>query len=312
MGKKAKSNDEQEKIVTRYDKKVAKRKEEERRAKRNALIFRIVCIALVAVIAISIVVNFSLNYYKVHTLYIKVNNENVSEIEFDFYYGMTKSTVCNTTLYSDMTYLDYFENYLGYDSSTKDSAQDYSDDYTWYDYFANQTVDTIKEYKALLQLADEAGYNYTTSDDDYNDFIDELTSAADSNSMSVKKYVKELYGDNATLSNIKSYILDVLKAQSYLEVLQEDLAATDEEIAAYIEENYSSDDTDTDSEETTDSEDYDEDEIASTILSEKYDDLITPIMDAMTVDNIHNRIKMYTESTTTSDSDDSEDTTTEE
>ena len=186
-------------------------------------------------------------------------------------------------------------------------------------------MDTIKEYKALLQLAEEAGYEYTTADDDYNEFIDTITSTAESNSMTVKAYIKSLYGDNASLSNIKSYILDVLEAQSYLEVLQEELAATDEEVAAYIEENYSSEDTEssdsTESTESTDSTedsstDYDEDEIKATILSEKYNDVISPVMDAMSVTNIHNRIKMYSSSSSSSstdseDSDTSDDTTEE-
>ena len=270
MGKKQGSNDNTGKVITKYDKKVAKRKEEERKAKRNAFIAKTVALCLVAIIIISGIAAFSLRYYRIHTQFIKVNNEDVSEIEFDFYYGMTKSTLFNTTLYSDMTYLDYYQNYLGYSTSSSDKSQTYSNDYTWYDYFASQTVDTIKEYKALLQLAEEAGYEYTTADDDYNEFIDTITSTAESNSMTVKAYIKSLYGDNASLSNIKSYILDVLEAQSYLEVLQEELAATDEEVAAYIEENYSSEDTEssdsTESTESTDSTedsstDYDEDEI---------------------------------------------------
>lgn len=314
MGKKQESNDNTGKVVTKYDKKVAKRKEEERKAKRNKFIAKIVALCLVAIIVISGVAAFSLRYYRIHTQFIKVNNENVSEIEFDFYYGMTKSTLFNTTLYSDMTYLDYYENYLGYSSSKKDKAQTYSDDYTWYDYFASQTVDTIKEYKALLQLASEAGYEYTTADDDYNEFVENITSTAESNSMSVKEYVKSLYGDNASLSNIKSYILEVLEAQSYLEQLQEELAATDEEVAAYIAENYSSDSTEStesnDSTESTDSTedsstDYDEDEIRSTILSQKYNEVISPVMEAMSFTNIHNRIKMYS-SSTSSDSEDSD------
>ena len=321
MGKKQESNDNTGKVVTKYDKKVAKRKEEERKAKRNKFIAKIVALCLVAIIVISGVAAFSLRYYRIHTQFIKVNNENVSEIEFDFYYGMTKSTLFNTTLYSDMTYLDYYENYLGYSSSKKDKAQTYSDDYTWYDYFASQTVDTIKEYKALLQLADEAGYEYTTADDDYNEFIDTITSTAESNSMSVKEYVKSLYGDNASLSNIKSYILEVLEAQSYLEQLQEELAATDEEVAAYIAENYSSESTEstdsTDSTESTESTedsstDYDEDEIRSTILSQKYNEVISPVMEAMSFTNVHNRIKMYSSSTSSTSSDSEDSDTSEE
>jgi len=327
MGKKQGSNDNTGKVITKYDKKVAKRKAEERKAKRASFIIKLATVIVLLAIVCSSVIAFSLKYYRIHNLFIKVDNENVSEIEFDYYYGMTKSTLFNTTLYGDVNYLSYFTSYMGYDADKKDKGQTYSGDNTWYDYFANQTVTTMKEYRALLKLADEANYEYTTADDDYNAFLDELRSAAEANDMSVKKYVKHIYGANATLANTKDYVMDVLKAQSYLEVLNDSIEVTDAEIDEYIanqkaeeeqnsaaqntestdntdatSQNVASDDN-TESTENTDeqTEEVDRDQVSATIRSQKYNEIVDPVMDSIKVDNIKNRIVMYTEAETESD-----------
>jgi hypothetical protein len=189
---------------------------------------------------------------------------------------------------------------MGYDADKKDKGQTYSGDNTWYDYFANQTVTTMKEYRALLKLADEANYEYTTGQDDYNAFLDELRSAAEANDMSVKKYVKHIYGDNATLANTKDYVMDVLKAQSYLEVLNDSIEVTDAEIDEYIANQKATGDENTENADAQ-TEEVDRDQVSATIRSQKYNEIVDPVMDSIKVDNIKNRIVMYTEAETESD-----------
>lgn len=77
------------------------------------------------------------NYTKVHKKFIEVDNTPVSQIEFDFYYGVAKSDLLNSSLYGTMTYASYFTSYMGYDTGKSDASQKYaSSDNTWYDYFA--------------------------------------------------------------------------------------------------------------------------------------------------------------------------------
>lgn len=98
------------------------------------------------------------NYTKVHKKFIEVDNTPVSQIEFDFYYGVAKSDLLNSSLYGTMTYASYFTSYMGYDTGKSDASQKYaSSDNTWYDYFANTAVTKIKEFKALNKAADDAG-----------------------------------------------------------------------------------------------------------------------------------------------------------
>ena len=90
---------------------------------------------------------------------VVTNNEPVSEIEFNLYYSMAKTNVLNS-------YGSYLSYLYGYDSSKNDKLQNYSDEQTWYDYFASMTVESIKSAKALLKIADEKNYEYTTYEDD--------------------------------------------------------------------------------------------------------------------------------------------------
>ena len=236
-GNKAVLNNTEEKIVTKYDKKVQKKQEQE---KRDAKAKKITSIAATVILVIIVAVAGTatwMNYDKIHNEYIDVDGDKISKIEFDFYYSMTKQNILNQELFSGMTYGSYFASYMGYDTSKSDSSQTYggNSDYTWYDYFANAALSTIKEDKALLKDADKNGFTYN-ADDDYNNFIDNLKSSADSAGSSVKDYYKTVFGENATEKNIKGYLCSYLKAASYQGELQTKLKPDDAEIASYYEE----------------------------------------------------------------------------
>jgi len=239
MANNVKKADEAKKVVTKYDKKMQKRREEALREARAKFITRCVIIGVIVAAIIVGCVAAVLNYNKIYKEYIVVDGKSMSQVEFDFYYGITKNTALSTTLYGEMTYGDYYKQYLGYDTSKKDSGQSYSSDsdYTWYDYFANQTVDAIKENKALIAAAEENDYSFDTIDDDYDEFVKNLKDAANEADKSYKSYIKELFGKHATAANIKGYIKNYLKGCAYQEYLTEKLAATEDEIKEYYNNN---------------------------------------------------------------------------
>lgn len=227
----------EEKIVTKYDRKVAKRKAEEKKAKRNKLIAKIAGFVVLAAAIVALVVTTVINVNRIFREYIKVDEKSISQIEFDFYYGLTKNAELSTTLYGSMTYLNYYESYLGYDAEKRDDKQDYSDELTWYDHFAAKTTDAMIEYKALLKAADEAGYEYTTWEEDYEEFETGMKDSAASLGESVSDYYKDMFGKYATKSRIKEYVKDYYKAISYYTALREELGASDSEISEYYNEN---------------------------------------------------------------------------
>ena len=233
----------QEKVLTKYDKKVQRRKEEEKKEKKNKKIAKIIGCAVAVCAVIGIGAAVWNNYNKVHTEYISVGDEKISQIDFDFYYAMSKQDMLNQTLYGAMTYQSYFESYMGYDSSVSDKKQKYTQsDNTWYDYFANATVDTIKEYKALNQAADEKNFTYD-ADAAYQEFTDQVAKSAEEAGQKVSAYYKEQYGSHATEANLKNSIHTYLRAQAYKEQLDTELNVTADEISEYYKEHKDSYDT---------------------------------------------------------------------
>ncbi len=238
-GKKAvdekKSN---EKIVTRYDKKMEKRRAEAKREARNRKIAKISTIVILAALVVALVTTLVINLDRIYREYIKVDGESVNQVEFDFYYSLTKGNILNQQLAGSMTYLDYFEAYLGYDSSKSDKKQTYDsgNGYTWYDYFANATVSTMKEYNALLNIAEENAFDYTDESTDYEEFMDNVQKAADEAELSLSKYYKSTFGAYATKSSIDKYIREYLRATAYSEKIYEEKKPSDDEIKEYYEE----------------------------------------------------------------------------
>ena len=152
---------DKEKVVTKYDRKMQKRKEEARKEAKRRFITKWVCIAVLAGVILGSGTAIGLKLNSIYNDYIEVDNDKISQIEFDFYYGIAKTNSLNTTLYGSMTYGDYYTSYMGYKTSQSDKSQEYSTDYTWYDFFANSAVSTIKETKALLKDADATDSHMT-------------------------------------------------------------------------------------------------------------------------------------------------------
>ena len=131
-GNKAVLNNTEEKIVTKYDKKVQKKQEQERRETKAKKITSIAATVILVIIVAVAGTAAWMNYDKIHNEYIDVDGDKISKIEFDFYYSMTKQNILNQELFSGMTYGSYFASYMGYDTSKSDSSQTYggNSDYT--------------------------------------------------------------------------------------------------------------------------------------------------------------------------------------
>ena len=228
---------DKEKVVTKYDRKMQKRKEAERKEAKRRFITKWVCIAVLAGIILGSGTAIGLKLNSIYNDYIEVDNDKISQIKFDFYYGIAKTNNLNSTLYGTMTYGDYYTSYMGYKTSTSDKSQEYSTDYTWYDYFANSAVSTIKETKALLEDADANGFEYDNEDADYDEFIGKLKDAATEADMSYSDYLKQLFGKKSNEKRVKTFLKDYLKSTAYQDVLTEKLAATDEEVDEYYQSN---------------------------------------------------------------------------
>ena len=220
-----------EKIVTKYDLKMQRRKEQKEKERREAQVSRIVGIVLAAAL-VCIIASFPIrNYLTVNGTYVSVNGEDISRVEFDYNYYVAR----NNYLTQYGGYLSYF----GVDTSRDITNQMYSDTLTWGDYFQELAVGNIARNKELVKQAREEGFSYDL-EEEYRKFAEAFETAASEAGSTAKAYVKELYGAYATQSRIKPYVEEGLLASAYAETLGERFTPGQEEIQAYYEENKAS------------------------------------------------------------------------
>lgn len=232
MSKKPSKTNEPEHKKTKYDLKMEARRKAEKKEKVTATVFRTVCIALLAAIVLTA------GYFSVTMIadivnannkpYLTVGDHTLSQVEYDYYYNSTISNYLNT--YAS------FLSYMGLDTSVPYDEQQYSEDMTWQEYFEQTTIDQLKQEFALLDEAEKNGFEYDTTDD-YNSFIDQAKSAADSDSVSLQAYYKTMFGQYATAKNMKPLIDNTYIANAYYQKLLDDNKPSDDEITSYYNDN---------------------------------------------------------------------------
>ena len=159
MSKKETQNADQapEKVMTKYDLKMQRRKEEKERAEKSRRRDNILGVVIVAAL-VCLVASFPIrNYLTVHGSYVKVNGEDVSKVEFDYNYNVAVSN-----------YLSQYAYYLymmGIDPTSDFTSQMYSDTLTWGDYFQQMAVENMIRNKSLLAAAKAEGFAYDTAED---------------------------------------------------------------------------------------------------------------------------------------------------
>lgn len=217
-----------EKVMTKYDKKVQKRKEAELKAKKEEMRSRIISVAVIIVL-IAIIAYFPIRKsIALNATYMQVGDSKVTELEYDYYYNLSVSSFISEN--------SYWLSYIGLDTSVDYADQQYSTYLTWDDYFQESTVANLKQVKALAKAAKEAGFEYdTTADVDAH--IESIEEAAAEAEMTVKNYVKASLGQYATTKNLRDIIAEAYYASAYYNEVIEGLDITDEEITAYYNEN---------------------------------------------------------------------------
>ena len=132
MAKKAvQEADEQQKLQTRYDRKMEKRRKqkekEEKEEKAAKIIGRILGIAIVAALVIIVGTSVFSRVSAVKGTYIQVGDATISKLEYDYYY--------NSTVNSYITSYGSILPYMGLDTSADFDTQAYSDNLSWKDAF---------------------------------------------------------------------------------------------------------------------------------------------------------------------------------
>lgn len=220
--------EETQKIVTKYDRKVQRRKEEEARLKREKQISRIIGIVVLVLIVGALAYSPIRKFAAARSTYITVGSHKISELEFDYYYAQASNDYLNT-------YGDYL-SYLGLNVNGSFESQAYSDTMSWKDYFDQLATSVIIQNKALLDEAKAAGFTYDPSAE-YKAFLEGNKEVAAELGMTLARYYRAAYGQYATASNIKPFAEEGYIVSAYYREVAKSKEAGEAEIRAYYEEN---------------------------------------------------------------------------
>ena len=240
MSKEKQTEEQSDKVVTRYDRRMEKRKKEEEKERRSWKRFKIVSIVILAAVAVSIVFSIGTSFYNRYTVlnqtYFQVGDHDITRLEYNYYFN---------NVYSN--YLSMYGSYvsmMGLDTTVDLDEQTYpgNENMTWKDYFDQSAVEQIQQIKAMADEARENGFEYDSSED-MASYETEIAAQAESTSVSESEYYTLMYGDYATPSRIETFVEENLLASAYYNHLVEENQPADDEITAYYEENKNSYDT---------------------------------------------------------------------
>lgn len=222
------TGEKQGKIVTRYDRKVERRKQQKAKEEREKKIARITGIVL-AVVLVCFVASFPIRtLMTVNGTYITVDGEKVTKVEFDYYYNIAMSNYLNgqgAWLY-----------YAGIDLSGDLSKQMYSEDMSFKDFFDEMAVELISQNKALEREGRAAGFAYDTAEK-YQDYMESLKENAKQEGVTAKVYIQGSYGPYATESRVKPFVEEMMYANAYYESVVKAMGISQDEIQQYYDEN---------------------------------------------------------------------------
>ncbi|MGN0204642.1 MAG: peptidylprolyl isomerase [Coprococcus sp.] len=221
-------NPKPEKKMTKYDLKMQRRREQELKEQKMKKISRTVGILVVIVCVCAVIWRVYDNYQEKHGPYISIDNHDIKKAEFDYYYYNSVNSFAST--------YGSYASIFGLDLSQPLDEQSYSDTMTWEDYFEQQAVEQMKMVYALTDEASENGFTYD-AEEDYNAMVDSITANAASQDMSADDYCQAIFGSDATLENIKPYVLLSSTASAYYDSIEDATEITEDEISTYYEEN---------------------------------------------------------------------------
>lgn len=217
----------EQKVMTKYDRKMEERRiqkeKDKKEEKRIRIIASAVGVVLIAAIAISVARPIIAKQTALHGTYIQIGSHNISKLEYDYYY--------NTQLQNN----SYMLSYYGLDVNADLSTYMISDNMSFKDMYDSMAVEQIQQVKAVADEAKKNGFSYD-AETEYEAYMEDLKSFVEEQDFDINGYYKETYGPYATVSNIAPFEKEGMLASAYYQELLEQNKPSDEEVKAYYEE----------------------------------------------------------------------------
>lgn len=221
----------EQKVQTKYERKMEARRLKEAKDKRDEKIFKITSTVVGLVLVVGIIAGIAFSVISkqnaLNETYVKVGEEEVTQLEFDYYVNITTNNYLTT--YASI--LPYF----GLDTTQDFDKQYYTETLTWQDMFEQMAVEQMSQTFALVADANASGFTYDV-EADYESRMASVEEAANAAGVSVSEYCKSIYGEYATVNNVAPFIKEGLLAAAYYNELLANNTPSAEEISTYYEE----------------------------------------------------------------------------
>ena len=218
----------QEKVMTKYDRKMQRREEEKRRAKKEKVTGTVALIAILVAL-VCFVLSFPIRtYMTLNKTFVTVGDEKLTKVEYDYYFYTTMNDYINQ--------YGMYLSYMGLDVNGDISAQMYSETMTWKDYFDEMTVEAIKQSKSLKKDAEANGFTADVQKD-YDTFIQNQKDAASEMGLSYSECIKKAFGPYGTEKRITPFVKEAAMVSQYYDKVEAEKKPTDEDMEKYYAEN---------------------------------------------------------------------------
>lgn len=165
------------------------------------------------------------NKVSLSTEHIKIDNAMLSYYFYNNFYSFLNTS-------------SSYPSQMGLNTSLSLKAQEYASGETWFDYFMNQTITSLKP---VLVLAEAAKVNGIELDEDDKAQIEEnisnIKSQAKEYNVSEEKYLFASYGQGVKESDVRRALEVYMLASKQSDALSDSISVTDDEISKYFDEN---------------------------------------------------------------------------
>ena len=162
---------------------------------------------------------------------IVVESENFQFTRAEFSYQFYRN-------YNDFVLLnEEYMQYFGFDTTASLKEQAYSEEMTWFDYFAQPSLEYLRQMLLLCEGATAAGI--TLDEEDTSQIDAEITSIETyvrDYEYDLEEFITTLFGTDVTLGTIRSFLEKDRLAYKYRDVIVEDYHFSKEDLDAYLNE----------------------------------------------------------------------------
>lgn len=237
MSASAKKKLRKEAIAAQLTEKQLKEQKETKKLKAYTTVF-VVAIVLIVVVALIIAATTFIKNSGIkekNTVAAMIGDHEINGVEMSYYYADTVENNYNRWAQNYGENLSLYMSLMGLDLSQPLSAQTYSDDTTWADYFVDVALSTAQRDYLLSDKAKAEGFVLTEESQALLDqTIDNLPAIATLYGYAnVDSYLRAMFGPGASVETYRAYAERSALASDYYNAYAENLEIDDAAIRAY-------------------------------------------------------------------------------